>query len=211
MTCRLNREVPHRSGDSAQAGAAALGALGHGRRPRSRDVPRRRGAGIPAIGERFEGLGNFREWRRQYPVSLLFRLRRITARDDLVVVECSVSYDGGPRQDGVQLLEFREDKVARERIYAMERWEDPARARPRVFGSQYLNGSPFARENGTVYHTYTVTAPDPTTSAPPARGRRRERSGGCRERPRHSRRIPSRNGPGSRRWRGRRRGAPSLF
>ena len=50
----------------------------------------------------------------------------------------------------------------------------------------------------------------PTTPAPPARGRRRERSGGRRGRPRRSRRIPSRNGRGSRRWRGPRGGAPSL-
>jgi ketosteroid isomerase-like protein len=81
---------------------------------------------FPQSGERFEGLANFREWRRQYPASLRFRLRRVTAREDLVVVECSVSYDGGPWQDGVQLLEFRGDKVARERIYVMERWEAPA-------------------------------------------------------------------------------------
>ena len=81
---------------------------------------------FPQSGERFEGLANFREWRRQYPVSSRFRLRRITAREDFVVVECSVSYNGGPWQDGVQLLEFREDRVARERIYVMERWEAPA-------------------------------------------------------------------------------------
>jgi ketosteroid isomerase-like protein len=81
---------------------------------------------FPQSGERFEGLANFREWRRQFPGSLIFRLRRLTAREDLVVVECSVSYNGNPWQDGVQLLEFREDKVARERIYVMERWEAPA-------------------------------------------------------------------------------------
>ena len=81
---------------------------------------------FPQSGERFEGVANFREWRRQYPASLRFRLRRMTARADLVVVECSLSYDGGPWQDGVQLLEFRGDKVARERIYIMERWEAPA-------------------------------------------------------------------------------------
>src|SRR3954452_9252121 len=68
---------------------------------------------FPQSGERFEGLANFREWRRQYPGGLLFRLRRVTARTDLVVVECSVSYNGGPWQDGVQLLEFRDDKIAR--------------------------------------------------------------------------------------------------
>jgi ketosteroid isomerase-like protein len=81
---------------------------------------------FPQSGERFEGVANFREWRRQYPASLRFRLRRITAREDLVVVECSVSYNDGAWQDGIQLLEFRGDKVARERIYVMERWEAPA-------------------------------------------------------------------------------------
>ena len=43
----------------------------------------------------------------------------------LVVVELSVSYDGGPGMYGVQLLEFRGDKVARERIYVMDGWDAP--------------------------------------------------------------------------------------
>jgi len=81
---------------------------------------------FPQSGERFEGVANFREWRRQYPKGLVFRLRRITVRDDLVVVECSVSYEGGPWRHGIQLLEFRGDKVARERIYVMERYDAPA-------------------------------------------------------------------------------------
>jgi ketosteroid isomerase-like protein len=80
---------------------------------------------FPQSGERFEGVANFREWRRQYPADLRFRIRRITAREDLVVVDCSVSYNGGPWQYGVQMLEFRDDKVARERIDVMEGWEAP--------------------------------------------------------------------------------------
>ena len=80
---------------------------------------------FPQSGERFEGAANFTEWRRRYPAEVRYRVRRITARDDLVVVELSVSYDGGPWQLGVQLLEFRDDKVARERIYVMEGWEAP--------------------------------------------------------------------------------------
>jgi hypothetical protein len=44
----------------------------------------------------------------------------MTVGENLVVVECSVSYNGGPWQYGVQLLEFRGNKVARERIYVME-------------------------------------------------------------------------------------------
>ena len=80
---------------------------------------------FPQSGERFEGVASFTEWRRQYPARVSYQVRRITARKDLVVVEVSVRYDGGPGQFGVQLLEFRDDKVARERIYIMEGWEAP--------------------------------------------------------------------------------------
>jgi ketosteroid isomerase-like protein len=80
---------------------------------------------FPQSGERFEGLSTFKEWRSQYPATLRFRIRRMTAREDLVVVECSISYDDGPWQFGVQLLDFRDDKVIRERIYVMEGWDAP--------------------------------------------------------------------------------------
>ena len=55
-----------------------------------------------------------------------YRVRRVTARDDVAVVECSVSYEDSPWMYGVQLLEFRGDKVARERIYVMEGFDAPA-------------------------------------------------------------------------------------
>ena len=80
---------------------------------------------FPQSGERFEGLATFKEWRAQYPATLRFRIRRMTARENLVVVECSISYDDGPWQFGVQLLDFRDDKVIRERIYVMEGWDAP--------------------------------------------------------------------------------------
>ena len=80
---------------------------------------------FPQSGERFEGRTNFTEWRSKYPAEVRYRVRRTTARDDLVVVELSVSYNGGPWQFGIQLLEFRDDKVARERIYVMEGWDAP--------------------------------------------------------------------------------------
>jgi hypothetical protein len=80
---------------------------------------------FPQSGERFEGAAGFTEWRSRYPVEVGFRVRRTTLRDDLAVVEVSASYDGGPEMLGVQLLEFRGDKVARERIYVMEGWEAP--------------------------------------------------------------------------------------
>jgi hypothetical protein len=80
---------------------------------------------FPQSDERFEGVDNFTEWRRQYPAEVRYDLKRITAGGDLTVVELSVSYDGGAPMFAVQMLEFREDKVARERIYVMEGWEAP--------------------------------------------------------------------------------------
>lgn len=71
---------------------------------------------FPQSGERFDGVNNFTEWRRQYPADVRYHIGRITARDDLVVVELSVSYDDGPPHFGVQILEFRGGKVAHERV-----------------------------------------------------------------------------------------------
>jgi ketosteroid isomerase-like protein len=81
---------------------------------------------FPQSGERFEGVANFKEWRGQYPAKVSYQIRRMTVRGDFVVVECSVSYNDGPWQFGLQLLDFRDDKVIRERIYVMEGWEAPA-------------------------------------------------------------------------------------
>ena len=80
---------------------------------------------FPQSGERFEGVDSFTEWRRRYSAEVRYRVRRITAREDVVVAEVSVTYDGRPEMYGVQLLEFRDDKVARERIYVMDGWEAP--------------------------------------------------------------------------------------
>lgn len=74
-------------------------------------------------GERFEGLQNFKEWRRRYPAEIKFHTRRITYRADLVVVENLISYDGAPWSFTVNLLEFRGDQVAHERIYIMDGWD----------------------------------------------------------------------------------------
>jgi ketosteroid isomerase-like protein len=83
---------------------------------------------FPQSEERFEGVATFTEWRRQYPADadkMRFKLRRATVRVDLAVVELSATYDGESWLQGVQLLEFRGDKVARERIYVAEAWEAP--------------------------------------------------------------------------------------
>jgi hypothetical protein len=80
---------------------------------------------FPQSGERFEGVENLREWRGNYPASTKFEFREIRGRDDLWVAEVSVSYDDGPWSLGVSILEFREDKIARESIYVAEGWDAP--------------------------------------------------------------------------------------
>ena len=78
---------------------------------------------FPQSGERFEGVENFREWRRRYPAELKFHLRRINTGGDLVVTENLISYNGAPWMFTVSIMEFRDDLVARERIYIMDGWE----------------------------------------------------------------------------------------
>ena len=78
---------------------------------------------FPQSGERFEGVENFREWRRQYPARLTFHLRRINHREDLVVTEYMISYNGAPWMFTVSIMEFEGDRVAHERIYIMDGWE----------------------------------------------------------------------------------------
>jgi hypothetical protein len=80
---------------------------------------------FPQSGERFEGRDTFTEWRSRYPAEVRFRVRRVTVRDDLAVVELSATYDGGAPVLGVSLLEFRGDRIARERIYVAEPWPAP--------------------------------------------------------------------------------------
>jgi hypothetical protein len=84
---------------------------------------------FPQSGERFEGRDRFTEWRSQYPVEraeMRYRIRRVTVREDFTVVEMSASYDRGATWvHGVQLLDWRGDKVARERIYVADAWEAP--------------------------------------------------------------------------------------
>ena len=102
---------------------------------------------FPQSGERFEGVENFREWRRNYPAGVEFEIRRVRGHGDVWVAELVVSYDGGPTNYGVDILEFRGDKVARESIYVTEGWEAPEwrapwrAAPPRQAGSGTLSGS----------------------------------------------------------------------
>jgi hypothetical protein len=80
---------------------------------------------FPQSGERFAGVENMREWRSNYPASTKMELREVRGLEDLWVAEISISYDDGPWNFGVSILEFRGDKIARESIYVAEGWEAP--------------------------------------------------------------------------------------
>jgi hypothetical protein len=80
---------------------------------------------FPQSGERFAGVKNLREWRTDYPASTAVEFREIRGRDDLWIAEVSISYDGGPSNFGVSILEFRGDRIARETIYVAEGWDPP--------------------------------------------------------------------------------------
>jgi hypothetical protein len=80
---------------------------------------------FPQSRERFEGVPNFLEWRRAYPAAVGYEVDRLRGDGDVWVAELRVRYDGGPWNFGVDILEFRGDKVARESIYVTEGWEAP--------------------------------------------------------------------------------------
>jgi hypothetical protein len=80
---------------------------------------------FPQSGERFEGVPNFKEWRSQYPASVTLEMRELRGQGELWVVEGSISYNGGPPQPAVNILEYRGDKVARETIYVTEPFDAP--------------------------------------------------------------------------------------
>ena len=80
---------------------------------------------FPQSGERFVGRQAFSEWRKAYPAKVDFRIRRITGQGDLWLGEVLISYDDGPPLLGLNIVQFRDDRIAREIIYWMERSEAP--------------------------------------------------------------------------------------
>jgi hypothetical protein len=80
---------------------------------------------FPQSGERFVGVANFREWRTGYPASTSFEIREVRGVGDLWIAEGTITYDHGPENFAVTILEFRDEKIARESIYVSEGWEAP--------------------------------------------------------------------------------------
>ena len=66
---------------------------------------------FPQSGERFEGVENFREWRRIYPAKVELEILRVRGGADLWVAEVRGRYDDGPWNYGPAIYEFRGDKV----------------------------------------------------------------------------------------------------
>ncbi|MFC0031982.1 nuclear transport factor 2 family protein [Micromonospora chaiyaphumensis] len=80
---------------------------------------------FPQSGERFEGVANFREWRRAYPADVDLEVVRVRGGGDAWVAELRIRYDGGEWRPAVDILEFRGDRVARETIYVTEPFPAP--------------------------------------------------------------------------------------
>ena len=79
----------------------------------------------PQGGERVRGKANIIAFRSSYPARLRFELHRITGSGDLWVNEYTIHYDDRPVM-AVGIMEFRDGKVVRERIYFAEPWDPPA-------------------------------------------------------------------------------------
>lgn len=78
---------------------------------------------FPQSGERFVGKQRFLAWRKKHPARLDFRIRRISHHGSLWVTENLISYDGSPWKFTVNILEFRGDKIAHERLYVCDGFE----------------------------------------------------------------------------------------
>ena len=79
----------------------------------------------PQGGERVRGKANIIGFRSTYPARQRFELHRVTGSGDVWVNEYTIHYDDHPTMV-VGIMQFRDGKVVRERIYFGEPWEPPA-------------------------------------------------------------------------------------
>jgi hypothetical protein len=79
----------------------------------------------PQGGERLLGKANIIAMRSTYPTRQQFELHRTTGCHDLWVNEYTIRYDDQTVMV-VGIMEFRDDKVVRERIYFGDPWDPPA-------------------------------------------------------------------------------------
>jgi hypothetical protein len=79
----------------------------------------------PQSGERTRGRYNIQNQRASQPSKKRFTVRRIIGKGDLWVTEFILTYDGKPSYT-VSIMEFRDDKVARETQYFADSCAAPA-------------------------------------------------------------------------------------
>jgi hypothetical protein len=79
----------------------------------------------PQSGERTRGRRNIQNQRASQPSKKRFAVRRIIGGGDLWITEFILTYDGKPSYT-VSIMEFRDDKVARETQYFADPFVAPA-------------------------------------------------------------------------------------
>jgi SnoaL-like domain len=79
----------------------------------------------PQSGERTRGRRNIQGQRASQPSNKRFAIQRIIGSGDLWVTEFILTYDGKPSYT-VSIMEFRDDKVARETQYFADPFPAPA-------------------------------------------------------------------------------------
>jgi ketosteroid isomerase-like protein len=79
----------------------------------------------PQSGERTRGRSNIQSQRASQPSQKRFTVRRIIGGGDLWVTELVLTYDGKPTYT-VSIMEFKDDKVARETQYFADPFVAPA-------------------------------------------------------------------------------------
>ena len=81
---------------------------------------------FPQSGERIRGRANIIAFRSAYPAAVTFEMHRTIGCQDLWVNEYTIRYDGQKPHNVVGIMEFRDERVFRERLYVGEPWEPPA-------------------------------------------------------------------------------------
>jgi hypothetical protein len=81
---------------------------------------------FPQGGERIRGKANIIAFRSAYPARVDFEMLRTIGRGELWVNEGVIRYDGNRPTHFVGIMEFRDGKVFRERIYFGDPWDPPA-------------------------------------------------------------------------------------
>ena len=81
---------------------------------------------FPQGRERIRGKANIIAFRSAYPARISLDIQRTIGRQDLWVNEYIIRHNDEKPLNVVGIMEFRDGKVVRERIYFGEPWEAPA-------------------------------------------------------------------------------------